>query len=51
MKSLKLVKDYFALFSYLTTILIVNNMKGTLILEGSMSEGIMDHFPKELIEV
>ena len=41
----------FALFSYSTTIFIVNNMRGTLILEGSTSEVVKDNFPKELIDV
>lgn len=45
------LKIIFALFSYSTTIFIVNNMQGTLSLEGSMSEVVIDHFPKELIEV
>ena len=45
------LKFIFALFSYSTTVFIVDNRQGTLILEGSTSEVVIDHFPKELIEV
>ena len=45
------LKFILALFYSSTTIFIVNNRQGTLILEGSTSEVVIDHFPKELIEV